>query len=557
MKHPILIISSLLVAFGQVKATEEPITWLVHYDAKSLPQEQGWLAVGELAAKATLANGALHLVDDSATADGAFRAAWKPQPGTEIVVEATVRVESVAARKGRSAMWPAQQGVPVGLIVSDGVHQEGLLLVPEKIATFHDRVALFDAKTQFHTYQLVIRDRDMSIAADGKVMIRGEGAFWKKAENAEAFVQFGSTSPGWMGAAHWQSVRLGLRKRAGEPTKPQLQITVGEPWEIPPTPGWDQPRHGGHEVREYDPGTGIAVPDAKQGKPLPPTRPYLYDVGKGVLMLSVGQGPDAAFEPYGVLRSTDAGKTWQPVKDLQFKTFAPQPHVRLADGHILGVSRWNVRYEAGTYIGMSYRFDSQAETFTPFENLIHLPVETGQTAVFDRDIFDNGNHQVMAVVYATIKKGVGACYLMKSTDSGATWSHFSTFGDGQEPSLVRFSASEMMAVQRTSSFQPLRQTWSHDGGKTWTPLITLEEGSVSPDMVVMSNGVVACSYGRPGSNLMFSTDQGKTWTHHTVITDSGGFNYTALREVSPGRLLYIHDAPNLRALYVDVERINP
>ena len=44
-------------------------------------------------------------------------------------------------------------------------------------------------------------------------------------------------------------------------------------------------------------------------------------------------------------------------------------------------------------------------------------------------------------------------------------------------------------------------------------------------------------------------------SHHTVITDSGGFNYTAIREVSPGRLLYIHDAPNMRALYVDVERV--
>jgi len=54
---------------------------------------------------------------------------------------------------------------------------------------------------------------------------------------------------------------------------------------------------------------------------------------------------------------------------------------------------------------------------------------------------------------------------------------------------------------------------------------------------------------------MFSTDQGHTWSHHTVITDSGGFNYTAIREVSPGRLLYIHDAPNLRALYVDVELV--
>ena len=99
----------------------------------------------------------------------------------------------------------------------------------------------------------------------------------------------------------------------------------------------------------------------------------------------------------------------------------------------------------------------------------------------------------------------------------------------------------------------LLQTWSHDGGKTRDKLKPLEVGSVAPDMVIMSNGVLVCSCGRPGSNLMFSTDQGHTWRHHTVITDSGGFNYTAVREVSPGRLLYIHDAPNLRALYVDVE----
>ncbi len=90
----------------------------------------------------------------------------------------------------------------------------------------------------------------------------------------------------------------------------------------------------------------------------------------------------------------------------------------------------------------------------------------------------------------------------------------------------------------------LLQTWSQDGGKTWDKLAPLEVGSVAPDMVLMSNGVLACSYDRPGSNLMFSTDQGHTWRHHTAIL-----------EVSPGRLLYIYDAPNLRALYVDVELV--
>ncbi len=555
MKYLFFLFSSLLISFGQVKAADELITWLVHYEAKSLPQEQGWKAVGELSANAKLANGALHLVDDSAKADGAFRATWKPQPDTEIVVEATVRVESVAARRG-TGMWPAQQGVPVGLLVSDGMHQEGLLLRPEKIATYHDRVALFDAKTKFHTYKLIIHDRDMSIAADGNVMIRGEGAFWKKAESAEAFVQFGSTALGWMGDAHWQSVRLGLRKRSEPPIKLKLKITVSEPWDIPPAPGWDQLRHGGHELKSKDPEIGIAAPEAKSGKPLPPTRPYLYDVGKGVLMLSVAQGPDAYFEPYGVLRSTDAGKTWMPVKDLQFKTFAPQPHVRLADDSILGVSRWNVKYEPGVYVGMSYRFDSKGETFTMFENVIHAPADAGLILPFDRDIWNLGNGKLMAATYTRATKEYAA-YLLTSTDAGATWNHFSTIGAGPEPSVVRFSDTEMMAILRTLSFGPLLQTWSHDGGKTWSKLTALEEGSVAPDMVMMSNGVIACSYGRPGSNLMFSTDQGKTWTHHTVITDSGGFTYTAIREVSPGRLLYIHDAPKLRTLYVDVERINP
>ena len=128
MKHPQILSILLLISFGRLVAAEETITWLINYEAKSLPQEQGWQAIGTLAAKAKLVGGALHLVDDSATADGAFRATWKPQPQTEIVVEATVRVESVMARRG-TGMWPAQQGVPVGLLVSDGVHQEGLLLV--------------------------------------------------------------------------------------------------------------------------------------------------------------------------------------------------------------------------------------------------------------------------------------------------------------------------------------------------------------------------------------------------------------------------------------------
>ncbi|HQW29086.1 MAG TPA: sialidase family protein, partial [Verrucomicrobiales bacterium] len=97
--------------------------------------------------------------------------------------------------------------------------------------------------------------------------------------------------------------------------------------------------------------------------------------------------------------------------------------------------------------------------------------------------------------------------------------------------------------------------FSHDAGKTWSKHVALEVGKVLPDLVLMSNGILACSYGRPASCLMFSLDGGKTWPSHQVISEKVGFNYTSIREISPGRLLYLHDAPNLRAVYVDVEKV--
>jgi photosystem II stability/assembly factor-like uncharacterized protein len=145
-------------------------------------------------------------------------------------------------------------------------------------------------------------------------------------------------------------------------------------------------------------------------------------------------------------------------------------------------------------------------------------------------------------------------HLTRSTDNGKTWNHFSTIGPGGEPAVVRLSAREQTAVIRGNRDSRMKQMFSHDAGKTWTQPIPLEVGKVLPDLVLMSNGVLACSYGRPASCLMFSLDGGKTWTSHHVISDKVGYNYTSIREIRPGRLLYVHDAPKLNAMYIDVER---
>ena len=537
-----VLVGLALVNFGPVSGqeTKDDITWLVTYDGKALPQQQGWKPVGKLAANARIVDGTLQLKDESFEEMGAFRITWEPDRSKEIIVEARVRVESVAAKPkgapGRTApYWPSIQGWPAGLLVSDGLHQDGLVLAPEKIATFLDRVVMMDTRKAFHTYRLVIRGNDMRIDVDGVRKIVGEGSFWKPAESSEAFVQFGSNANNLIGESYWSSVRLGIRKVKEKPASPKLRITMSAPWDIPSLP----------------PGDPASQPYTVIGKN---SRPYLYDMGQGMLLMSVGQGPDALLEPYGVLKSTDEGKSWQPVKDMQYRSFAPLPMIRLPDHQILGFSRWTAKYERekGVFIGMTHRFDEKTGTFTMSENLTRVP-ESIRLLVFDRHIFNSPNGDLLAVVYGS------SPMLVRSTDHGRTWTHFSTLAtlNRQEPAVARFSETEMTAILRTKGFQPFEQVWSNDGGKTWGSPVTLEEGSVAPDLVYMSHGVLACSYGRNGSNLMFSLDKGRTWGFHQVITDERGFNYTAIREVRPGRLLYVHDAPSLRALYVDVERSEP
>ena len=503
---------------------DRDITWLVNYQGGSLP-DSTWSAIGKV--NTTTKGAALHLVDDS-NQEGCFRAKWKAEPDQEIVVEARVKVGAVKAFRGGQSIWPWRDGAPIGVLVSDGRHQEGLVLIPSRLATFTDRFFKANTSSSFHTYRLVIRGNDMSVFMDDKLCIRGAGAFWKPAESPEPFLQFGSNAKTFTGSAQWEFVRLGVRKPTTPTVTSGLKITISKPWDI------------------------TRVDKVRM------TRPYLYNMGKGLLLMSVAEGPDAYFEPYGVLKSTDEGKTWMPVKGLEKLEEAPQPMVRMADGSIIGVSRWNRRRADGVLVGHTVRLDERAEKFTMFEHEIHLPAESVNekrpvSLVFDRHIFAEPDGSITAVGYGYTRTG-RAGHLLRSTDGGRTWRYFSSIPNAGEPAVARLSPTELTTVYRQGTLMPMMQVWSHDAGKTWSAPVTLDVGSVSPDIVLMSNGVLACSYGRPASCIMFSLDKGKTWESHRVITDKAGFNYSAIREIRPGRLLYVHDAPEMNAVYVDVER---
>jgi len=113
----------------------------------------------------------------------------------------------------------------------------------------------------------------------------------------------------------------------------------------------------------------------------------------------------------------------------------------------------------------------------------------------------------------------------------------------------------------------LWQARSTDGGKTWQPYKTLEVRGVDPDLCLMTDGILACSYGRPGNRIMFSIDgTGGEWTDRLRIYEyqRGSFGYTGIVEVEPGKLLYVYDrrdskhnglqTPAIQGVYITVER---
>ncbi len=114
-------------------ADAEGINWLIQYDGKTLPGASVWAATGK--PNATVENSALRIVDDSAQDQACFRAGWKADPSSEIVVEARLKVGAIKAFRSGQSVWPWRDGAPIGLLVSDGKHQDGPCFTPRGVAT--------------------------------------------------------------------------------------------------------------------------------------------------------------------------------------------------------------------------------------------------------------------------------------------------------------------------------------------------------------------------------------------------------------------------------------
>jgi predicted neuraminidase/mannose-6-phosphate isomerase-like protein (cupin superfamily) len=158
----------------------------------------------------------------------------------------------------------------------------------------------------------------------------------------------------------------------------------------------------------------------------------------------------------------------------------------------------------------------------------------------------------------------------RSTDAGRTWTVVRPppAADGRElhaiqPSLLQHAGGALQAIGRSRSGR-LFETWSKDGGATWTALAltTLPNPSAGTDAVTLRDGRHAVVYnhttsGRTPLNLAVSKD-GRTWEAALVLESvPGEYSYPAIIQTADGMLhiTYTWKREKVRHVVVDPARL--
>jgi BNR repeat-like domain len=148
--------------------------------------------------------------------------------------------------------------------------------------------------------------------------------------------------------------------------------------------------------------------------------------------------------------------------------------------------------------------------------------------------------------------------LIRSIDQGHTWDEYGIIAAVQpneepwpwmgkegpnEAGLVRLSDNSLYSIFRTGNGEYLGEAWSLDDGRTWTPPASTGFKGVAPHLRLMSNGLLVCTFGRPGPvTIMFSADEGKKWAGVTPIFKKMSTRYSDVIEVEVGKLLVVYDS---------------
>ena len=121
----------------------------------------------------------------------------------------------------------------------------------------------------------------------------------------------------------------------------------------------------------------------------------------------------------------------------------------------------------------------------------------------------------------------GYSSLMVSADNGRSFARRATIAidpDDKdlmgEPALCQTADGRLVCVvRRTDHVQkPMCIVWSDDAGRTWSAPQSLFEFGVWPCVLLLGNGALVLSYGRPGVHIAVDAHgTGERWSSHTAV----------------------------------------
>lgn len=265
-------------------------------------------------------------------------------------------------------------------------------------------------------------------------------------------------------------------------------------------------------------------------------------------------------------RSKDQGRTWQSGTH-NFGVGGAQ----LSDGTVLGLTYRCLPTEKddGWYLCERSILNDDGRTFIKDQARFFVPQARPAMGhgphkgpLFMRSIIERKDGSLVALMAGWFKSDTALCpygrgrpysrtYVCESNDRGETWKYLTTIGYDQigsegynEASMRKLPNGEWLAVLRTGSEKdfkchdnPIMWSVSADEGRTWSESQRTGVEGAYPSLAVLSDGLLVMSYGRPGAMLIFSHDNGRTWTDQTVVDTTPYSGYTDVVELSPGQLL--------------------